>query len=185
MKFRTLFIGLICAFAVLPLGATTLQVFSIWNAVTLYGTDSDYQPQGFEEAVQARVMSRPMVLQGAFPEVLIDGISAPVKLPVLPSGASFGMKESNLVILCKVALSAEYKNESLRVTINIEKMEIPQKLQLSEKQLVMLVMESVEKTLRENIVDQPVPMKVAVRVIGTDEENVVLGRLEKNFAIGS
>ena len=65
-------------------GATTISVVPIFEPLSLHGTDVDEAISDTGEALQACVMSRPMAMTGAFPEVLVDAIrSTHPGLPLL------------------------------------------------------------------------------------------------------
>ena len=61
--------------------ATTVLVVPVFEPLSLQGTDGDDARSDTGDALQACVMSRPMALSGAFPEVLVDAIRSPHLIP--------------------------------------------------------------------------------------------------------
>src|SRR5690606_33504693 len=69
------------AASVLPLSATTISVVPIHEPISMHGTDVDDVVTDTGEVLQASIVSRPMALTGAFPEVLVESIRTPHQFP--------------------------------------------------------------------------------------------------------
>ncbi|MCU0753126.1 MAG: hypothetical protein MUC40_08920, partial [Akkermansiaceae bacterium] len=70
-----------CLLACGPAIATTIMVVPVFEPLSLHGTDGDEAISDTGEALQACVMSRPMALTGAMPEVLVESIRSPHLIP--------------------------------------------------------------------------------------------------------
>ena len=75
--------------------ATTITVVPIFEPLSLHGTDGDEAISDTGEALQACVMSRPMAMTGAFPEVLVDAIRSPHLIPT--NNPNYKVQETNLI----------------------------------------------------------------------------------------
>ncbi|HEY8961360.1 MAG TPA: hypothetical protein VIM57_04080, partial [Luteolibacter sp.] len=76
--------------------ATTITVVPVFEPLSLHGTDVDEVIAETGEALQATVMPRPMALTGAFPEVLIESIRSPHKIPT--NNPNYKTTEANLLV---------------------------------------------------------------------------------------
>ena len=83
--------------------ATTIMVVPVFEPLSLHGTDGDEAISDTGEALQACVMSRPMALTGAFPEVLVDAIRSPHLIPT--NNPNYKVQETNLLVLCNIGIS--------------------------------------------------------------------------------
>jgi len=155
------------------------SVLEVYQALTLAGTDSDATPDGFTDPVQVKVMSRPVVVFGALPEALIDAVIAPHEIQ------SFGFykeKEANVAVLCKISMSGRTTPSTFVVEIDVSELTVHEQVDLSARQIVQVLVQSAEKTLRSYYGDQggKAP-KCRIKVVGTDEKNAFLLELEKTI----
>ena len=78
--------------------ASTITIVPVFEPISLHGTDGDEAISEIGAALQASVMSRPMALTGAFPEVLVDAIRSPHLIPT--NHPNYKVEEANLLVLC-------------------------------------------------------------------------------------
>ena len=101
-RIAAIFLGGLLASAAL---ATTITVVPIFEPLSLHGTDGDEAISEIGGTLQASVMSRPMALTGAFPEVLVDAIRNPHLIPT--NNPNYKVQEANLLVLCNIGINAE------------------------------------------------------------------------------
>ncbi len=162
--------------------ASTITVVPIYEPISLHGTDADDELLDVGEALLATVMPRPMALSGAFPETLVESIRNSHKIP--SNTPNYKVEEANLLILCNVGLEAELTEEQLVVRIDVYKIKIPEEVDLTSRQVLRLTLIAVRKTLEEYQKPQPIPLKVAVAIVGTDESTDSLRDLAVQFTVG-
>jgi hypothetical protein len=173
--------ALIALFLSTRLFATTISVVSIHEPISLHGTDVDGMIADTGEALQATVIARPMALTGAFPEVLIESIRTPHKLPT--NNPNYTVEEANLLVLCGVGIGAEMTDEGLLVKIDVSELGIPQEVDLTSRQLLKLTLIALRRTLEEYQRPQTEPLNVIVAITGTSEKNASLMDLQVTFTL--
>ena len=172
---------LIALFLSTRIFASTISVVSIHEPVSLHGTDVDGMIADTGEALQATVIARPMALTGAFPEVLVESIRTPHKLPT--NNPNYKVEEANLLVLCNVIISAELTDESLLVNIDVSQLSIPMEVDLTSRQLLKLSLVALRRTLEEYQRPQTEPLNVIVAITGTSENNASLLDLGVTFRL--
>lgn len=175
--------ALIALFLCSRIFASTITVVSIHEPISLHGTDVDGMISDTGEALQATVVARPMALTGAFPEVLIESIRSPHKLPT--NNPNYTVEEVNLLVLCNVDLGAELTAEGLLVKLDVSQLSIPVEVDLTSRQLLKLSLIALRRTLEEYHQPQTDPLKVVVAITGTSEKNASLMDLQVNFTLES
>ena len=154
----------------LTLHATVIDVVVIHQPLSRHGSDVDDEVDDMGESLQAGILSRPMALTGAFPEVLVEAIAMPHQLPT--NNPNYAIKEVNLVVLCGLKLSAEIDDTGvLQVEINVANLQIPEGVDLTARQVLKLVIGSIRKTVIEYNAQQKDDLKVLLRIVGTNESN--------------
>lgn len=161
--------------------ATTISVVPIYEPISLHGTDVDDIISDTGEALQATVLARPMALSGAFPEVLVEAIRTPHKLP--SNNPNYLVTEANLLVLCKVGLSAEMTEKGLLVNIDVAELSIPLEVDITSRQLLKLALVALQRTLEEYHRPQNEPLDVIVAIEGTNENNASLNDLQATFTL--
>ena len=162
--------------------ATTIMVVPVYEPLSLHGTDGDEAISDTGEALQACVMSRPMALTGAFPEVLVESIRSPHHIPT--NNPNYVVRESNLLVLANIGIQAEMATEGLVVTMNVSEMAIPPEVDLTARQILKLAIVALRKTLEVHQQPQDQPLDVRFVVTGTDENNAGLLELNVGFTVG-
>ena len=161
--------------------ATTLSVLPVFEPISLHGTDVDAALSDSGEALRATVLSRPMVLSGAFPECLIESIRTPHELP--SNDPNYAVGEANLMLLCKVGIGAKVDDAGLKVTLDVTHLAIPDEVDLTAKQVLRLVILAVRKTLEVYQQPQAGSLKVDIGIVGTTPDNEGLKDLECAFLL--
>lgn len=162
--------------------ATVIDVVSIYQPLSLHGSDVDDEVDDMGESLQAAILSRPMALTGAFPEVLVEAIAMPHRLPT--NNPNYVIQEVNLVVLCGLKLSTELlEKRELHLEINIANLQIPQDVDLTARQVIKLVSASIRKTLTEYNAGQKEELKVQLRIVGTNEQNLSLQDLGTQYVV--
>jgi hypothetical protein len=172
---------LIALFLSTRIFASTISVVSIHEPISLHGTDVDGMIADTGEALQATVIARPMALTGAFPEVLVESIRTPHKLPT--NNPNYKVEEANLLVLCNVNISAELTDEGLLVNIDVSQLSIPVEVDLTSRQLLKLSLVALRRTLEEYHRPQTEPLNVIVAITGTSENNASLLDLGGTFTL--
>ena len=179
---KTLFLTLAAAFlAVLPVSATTITVVPIFEPLSLHGTDGDDVISDTGEALQACVMSRPMALTGAFPEVLVDSIRSPHLFP--SNNPNYKVQEANLLVLCNVGISAELDEERLTVRFDVAQLSIPADVDLTSRQILKLAFVALRKTLEEYQRPQTDSLEVSLVIEGAEGDKSGLRELGVVFTV--
>lgn len=161
-------------------GGTTLDVMQVYQPLSLHGTDVDFEFEG--EAIQARVMPRPMVLSGALPEGLVEAIGAAHQMPPVPN---YNVSECNLLRLYGISISGEVTGETkVSVTLDLSKTRVPKEVDLPVRTIVKLTISALKKTLNANHHPENKPLKVKLSLIGLTRKNASLADLASEFMVG-
>jgi hypothetical protein len=162
--------------------STTIMVVPVYEPISLHGTDGDEAISDVGEALRASVMSRPMALTGAFPEVLVDAIRSPHLIPT--NNPNYKVQEANLLVLCNVGISAEMAENILTVRLNIAELAIPADVDLTTRQILNLAIIALRKTLDEYQKQQTQPLAVNLLIEGADDAKASLRDLATKFVVG-
>ena len=163
-------------------GATTIMVVPVFEPLSLHGTDGDEAISDTDEALQAAVMSRPMAMTGAFPEVLVDAIRSPHLIPT--NNPNYKVQEANLLVICNIGISGEMTTEGLTVRLDVAELAIPPDVDLTSRQILKLAIVAIRKTLEEYQRPQSTALNVTLIIEGTDEKKSGLRELDSTFVIG-
>ncbi|MES2438330.1 MAG: hypothetical protein V4584_04665 [Verrucomicrobiota bacterium] len=162
--------------------ASTITVVPIFEPLSLQGTDGDEAITDIGEALQASVMSRPMAMTGAFPEVLVDAIRSPHLIPT--NNPNYKVQEANLLVLCNIGISGEISDDELRVKLDVSQLAIPAEVDLTTRQILKLAIIALRKTLEEYQRPLSKPLPVVLIIDGTDDAKASLRELGSKFVIG-
>jgi hypothetical protein len=169
------------AITLMTASASTIMIVPIFEPLSLHGTDGDEAVSEIGETLQASVMSRPMALTGAFPEVLIDAIRSPHLIPT--NNPNYKVQETNLLVLCNIGINAEILDNVLTVKLDVSQLAIPPDVDLTTRQILKLAIISVRKTLEEYQRPQTQKLTVIIVITGTDEPKASLRDLGTRFTI--
>jgi hypothetical protein len=162
--------------------ASTITVVPVFEPLSLHGTDGDAAISEIGEALQASVMSRPMALTGAFPEILVDAIRTPHLVPT--NNPNYKIQEANLLVLCNIGISGEITDGTMTVKLNVAELAIPPDVDLTTRQILKLAIIALRKTLDEYQRPQTQTLPVALIIDGTDDAKASLRDLGCKFVIG-
>jgi len=153
---------------VAPAFGTTINMVPVYQPLSLHGTDSDGVISDIGEALQATVMSTPMVLTGSFPETLVEFISQPHKVPT--NNPNYKTPEANLMVLCHLGIAAEMSEGggTLRVRLDVSKLSIPSDIDLTSRQVLKLTLVAIRKTLEEYQKLQTSVLDVSIQIEGAE-----------------
>lgn len=179
---KLLISALLAGFLGASVCATTIMVVPVFEPLSLHGTDGDEAISDTGEALQACVMSRPMALTGAFPEVLVDAIRSPHLIPT--NNPNYKTQETNLLVLANIGISGEMTTEGLIVKLDVAQLAIPPEVDLTARQILKLAIVAVRKTLEAYQGPQTQPLKVTLGIEGADEAKAGLRDLDAAFVIG-
>jgi len=177
----------VCALSITPFlvasgFATTLMMVPVYEPLSLQGTDGDAAVIDVGEALQACVVSRPMVLSGAMPEDLIAAIRSPHLIPT--NSPNYKVQEVNLLVLCKILIDAEMTESGLFVRLDVGQLDIPPDVDLTTRQILRLTIIAVRKTLEAYQNPQNRPLNVTLTIEGADEAKATLRELNVQFTLG-
>ncbi len=175
-----LLLAMACAVSVSAWG-TTISVVPVFEPISLHGTDVDGDITEIGEALQAMVCSRPMALTGAFPEDLVEAVRSPHLIP--SNNPNYKVTEANLAVLCGIRLTAETTDAGLQVTVDVGALAIPADVDLTQRQVVLLVLVAVRKTLEAYQQGQTDKLKVVVAIDGATEGRAHLKGLATEFEL--
>lgn len=162
--------------------ATTIMVVPVFEPLSLQGTDGDEAISDTGDALQACVMSRPMAMTGAFPEVLVDAIRSPHLIPT--NNPNYKIQETNLLVLCNIGISGTLTAGGLTVRLDVAQLAIPPSVDLTSRQILKLTIVALRKTLEEYQRPQTQPLTVTLVIEGADEAKAGLRDLGTHFVIG-
>jgi len=138
---------LISALAIAALPATLNAERSLIEAfqpTSLLGTELDDDPLGTGEHIAATIVSRPVIIGGAFPESPVQAISLPHKIAGAPQGFP---EESNLIVIVGGRVHAEWGQAEHRIIADFSKAKAPENLGVTIIQVMKLTAICLQKTL--------------------------------------
>lgn len=169
---------------ILPLQATTMEVMSIFQPLSLHGTDGAHEIQGIKEPLQAGVFARPIVMSGAVPEELIGVISRSHQIESF--SPLYEVKEANLIPISGLKIKAdleENKTHAIVVSLDFAQFKLPAEIELSPRQLVKMVKISIHKTLESYLRGSDEGLKCQYRFINLPEGLETLKDLEEKILV--
>lgn len=177
---RTTLLVLLC-FLPMALSAITVEVVRLFQPISLHGTDGAGDEDA-DQVLQAAVMSRPMALAGAIPEDLVKAVGDPCK--IASNSPAYTVQEANLLLICKIGLSVEMLEERLLVRLDVSRLEMPEEVDLTVRQVLTLTIKSIRKTLEAYFAHSDEKLPWEVRITGTKESNASLKNLSAKFTVG-
>jgi hypothetical protein len=140
------------AFALLTIVVVSLQgslraensLMQVYQPTSLLGTEMDGDPLGTGESICATIVSRPVLVGGAFPESPVDAISLPHR--IAGAGKNFP-DESNLIVMVGGRVHAECGDKEHRIIADFSKAKVPENLGVTLLQVMKLTALCLNKTL--------------------------------------
>ncbi len=161
--------------------AVTTEVVMVYQALSFHGTDQLGDSGVLKEPIQADVLSVPMALSGAFPEVLVSAVAKPHQMASI---GSYAEKEANLVVLNKLRLMALQENGNLSIKIDVSAYEAQEDIEPGPRETLTLLIVALRKTLQQWGSLQPEKLKVFIDIVGVKTEQAFLKELVTDFTIG-
>ena len=121
------------------------QIAEIFQPTSLLGTDTEDGPLKDGQTMGASILSRPILIGGAFPESPVLAMCLPHKI----TGATDGFpKESNLIVLVGAKINAEFGENSHSVIADFSHAKVSEDLGVSLIQVMQLTAECLNRNLR-------------------------------------
>ena len=116
----------------------------VYQPTSLLGTEMDGDPLNTGESMAATIVSRPVLVGGAFPESPVQAISLPHR--IAGAGESFP-SESNLIVMVGGRVHAEHGEKEHRIIADFSKAKVPENLGVTLVQVMRLTALCLHKTL--------------------------------------
>jgi hypothetical protein len=120
------------------------SLMQVYQPTSLLGTELDGDPLDTGESICATIVSRPVLIGGAFPESPVHAISLPHR--IAGAGKSFP-DESNLIVLVGGRVHAEHGEKEHRITADFSKAKVPENLGVTLVQVMKITALCLHKTL--------------------------------------
>jgi hypothetical protein len=120
------------------------SLMQVYQPTSLLGTEMDGDPLNTGEGIAATIVSRPVLVGGAFPESPVHAVSLPHR--IAGAGKNFP-DESNLIVLVGGQVYAEYGDKEHRIIADFSKAKIPENLGVTLIQVMKLTALCLNKTL--------------------------------------
>lgn len=120
------------------------SLIDAYQPTSLLGTEGNDDPLGTGESIAATIVSRPVIIGGAFPESPVHAVSLPHKI----AGATEGFpEESNLIVIVGGNVHAEWGKTEDQIIADFSKAKVPENLGVTLIQVMKLTAVCLEKTL--------------------------------------
>ena len=101
------------------------SLIDAYQPTSLLGTEGEGDPLGTGEWIAATIVSRPVIIGGAFPECPVRAVSLPHKI----AGATEGYpEESNLIVIVGGDVHAEWGQTEDQIIADFSKAKVPENL---------------------------------------------------------
>ena len=120
------------------------SLIDAYQPTSLLGTEGEGDPLGTGEWIAATIVSRPVIIGGAFPECPVRAVSLPHKI----AGATEGYpEESNLIVIVGGDVHAEWGQTEDQIIADFSKAKVPENLGVTLIQVMKITAVCMEKTL--------------------------------------
>ena len=120
------------------------SLMQVYQPTSLLGTELDGDPLDIGESVCAIIVSRPVLIGGAFPESPVHAISLPHR--IAGTDKNFP-EESNLIVLVGGRVHAEHGYKEHRITADFSKAKVPENFGVTLVQVMKIKALCLLKTL--------------------------------------
>lgn len=172
-------LGIIWALMLGVAAGSVREIVQVSQPLSFHGTDTAMQLG--DEPVQAGVMSSPMVLTGAMPEVLIEAVARPLKF----ASETYPFSENNLFALCGIGLAVDSIDSVHVIRIDARQLKVPEEVDLTPTQIVTLAVKALEKTLADYHKGGPETATYEVTVQAAEGQKKALEKLERRLELGN
>ena len=138
-------------------------IAEIFQPTSLLGTESDDEPLKDGQVMAATILSRPILVAGAFPESPVEAMCLPHKI----TGATAGFpEESNLIVLVGAKLDAEFGEKFHTVSADFSHARASDDLGVTLLQVMQLTAECLQRNLRGSSMPIKIEWKTPARQEG-------------------
>jgi hypothetical protein len=141
LKLSQFFITVLFAF---PVHAER-KIAEIFQPTSLLGTHTEDEPLKDSQDMAATILSRPILIGGAFPESPVQTMCLPRKIAGAPDGFP---KESNLIVLVGAKIDAKWGEKSHTVAADFSRAKASDDLEVTLLQVMQLTAECLQRNLR-------------------------------------
>lgn len=120
------------------------SLIEVYQPTSLLGTELDGDPLGSGESLAATIVSRPVLIGGAFPEDPVYAVSIPHKIAGAPVGFP---EESNLIVIVGGKVGAEWGQKEDQIIADFSKAKVPENLGVTLIQVMKMTALCLQKTL--------------------------------------
>ena len=120
------------------------SLMQVYQPTSLLGTELDGDPLDTGESMSATIVSRPVLVGGAFPESPVHAISLPHR--IAGAGESFP-EESNLIVLVGGRIHAEHGDKEHRIIADFSTAKVPENFGVTLIQVMKITALCLQKTL--------------------------------------
>lgn len=126
------------------------DIASIYQPLSLLGTELEAAPLGAEEPMAADIFATPTLVSSAYPEAIVHAIGLPYRFYNAPEGFP---EESNLLVMTGGKLEAEWGEERHKITIDLSQVSIEEHLGITLRQLCDLTLLCLSRSLQQGFSD--------------------------------
>jgi len=138
-------------------------IAEIFQPTSLLGTESDDEPLKDGQVMAATILSRPILVAGAFPESPVAAMCLPHKI----TGATAGFpEESNLIVLVGAKIDAEFGEKFHTVSADFSHARASDDLGVTLLQVMQLTAECLQRNLRGSSMPIKIEWKTPARQEG-------------------
>ncbi len=137
-------VAVLASVALPPLLHAERALIDVYQPTSLLGTDLDADPLGTGESLAATIVTRPVIVGGAFPESPVHAISLPHRIAGAPEGFP---DESNLIVIVGAEIHAEWGETEDRIVADFSKARVPDDLGVTLIQVMKMTALCLQKTL--------------------------------------
>jgi hypothetical protein len=151
---RPFVIAVLASLLVLTVSYAERSLVQVYQPTSLLGTEGEDDPLGTGEWMAATIVSRPVIIGGAFPESPVYAVSLPHRI----AGATEGFpQESNLIVIVGGKVHAEWGESEHRIIADFSKATVPENLGVTLIQVMKLTAVCLQKTLGA---EQETPIRI-------------------------
>lgn len=142
-------------------------IAEIFQPTSLLGTESDDEPLKDGQIMAATILSRPILVAGAFPESPVAAMCLPHKI----TGATAGFpEESNLIVLVGAKIDAEFGEKFHTVTADFSHARASDDLGVTLLQVMQLSAECLQRNLQRSSMPIKIQWKTPPRQEGLSDK---------------
>lgn len=138
-------------------------IAEIFQPTSLLSTESDDEPLKDGQIMAATILSRPILVAGAFPESPVAAMCLPHKITGAPAGFP---EESNLIVLVGAKIDAEFGEKFHTVTADFSHARASDDLGVTLLQVMQLSAECLQRNLQRSSMPIKIQWKTPPRQEG-------------------